>query len=176
MVITKMVKTIKLNTGNGSKVLPDVSIRVSLYPISPIIITVLVIRATPTFEKVSCERGMQTKRWFINRSLSLNCWLVLDLCGINDCFIIISSRSSLKKWPQQYPAVATTDNKLIIINRYKFVKFSSLRRWTVWTNFIYLLWKDNVEHTGVPQKEQEYDRKNTCERLQNLEKHGNIKP
>ena len=56
MVTTKIANITKLRTGNGSKPLPSVSISVSLYPISPIIITVLVIRDTPTFENGSCEK------------------------------------------------------------------------------------------------------------------------
>ena len=58
MVTTKMANMKKLNTGNGGNLLPDVSINVSLYPISPIIITVLVIKDTPTLENVSYKTIM----------------------------------------------------------------------------------------------------------------------
>lgn len=53
MVTTKIANITILNTGNGSKLVPDVSIKVSLYPISPIIITVLVIKDVPTSENVA---------------------------------------------------------------------------------------------------------------------------
>ena len=52
IVITKIANIMQLNTGNGSKRLPYVSIKVSLYPISPIIITVVVIRDIPTLGNV----------------------------------------------------------------------------------------------------------------------------
>ena len=53
MVTIKIPNMTKLSVGNGSNLLPDVSIKVSLYPISPIIITVVVINEVQTFGKVS---------------------------------------------------------------------------------------------------------------------------
>ena len=55
MVTTKIPNMTKLSAGNGSNWLPDVSMSVSLYPISPIIITIAVISEVPTSEKVSYQ-------------------------------------------------------------------------------------------------------------------------